>query len=82
MFYLIGSLLYLRFVALLSPYSYFLYMYPFMAILFGGLATIFYLPNVSVYWGATVLAIMNTASYYGTEVTRPTLLNNELHTPR
>lgn len=58
---------YLRFVALLSPYSYFLYVYTGMALLFGGLAAVFYLPNVSVWVGATVLAVMNTASYYGTE---------------
>lgn len=58
---------YLRFVALLSPYSYFLFVYTGLAVVFGGLAAVFYLPNVSVWVGATVLAIMNTASYYGTE---------------
>ena len=58
---------YLRFVALLAPYNYFQYVYTGMAILFGGLATVFYFNNVNVYVGSTVLAVMNAASYYGTE---------------
>ena len=57
----------MRFVALLAPYDYFLYVYTLLGVVSGGLATVFYFDGVSVWVGATALAVMNTASYYGTE---------------
>lgn len=66
-FYLVFSLLYVSVIAKLPPVTYYRYCYPIMCIVMLGTASAFYWPNLSLYTSATILAVMQTLSYYAVD---------------